>query len=89
MSKDAPLPTVGMAGQDQVYGIWDERKILRMVREQDMIASLTGEGGKPLCFRLVVRCCNRATDSTDTFLTWVAGGAARFGTEGAVVCYVA
>ena len=89
MPKDAPLPTVGMAGQDQVYGIGDERKILRMVREQDMIASLTGEGGKPLCFRLMIPGMNSSAYTADAFLTRIAGGAAGFGAEGAVVCYVA
>lgn len=89
MSKDAPLPTVGMAGQDQVYGIGDERKILRMVREQDMIASLTGESGKPPCLWLMIPGMNCAADAANALLAWVAVGTAEFGSKGAVVCNVA
>lgn len=85
MSKDAPLPTVGMAGQDQVYGIGDERKILRMVREQDMIASLTGEGGKPLCFRLMIPGMNSSAYTADAFLTWITVGTTGFGSESSIV----
>ena len=85
MSKDAPLPTVGMAGQDQVYGIGDERKKLRMVREQDMIASLTGEGGKPLCFRLMIPGMNSSAYTADAFLTWITVGTTGFGSESSIV----
>ena len=74
MSKDAPLPTVGMAGQDQVYGIGDERKILRMVREQDMIASLTGESGKPPCLWFMIPGMNRAADAANALLAWITVG---------------
>lgn len=85
MSKDAPLPTVGMAGQDQVYGIGDERKILRMVREQDMIASSTGEGGKPLCFWLMIPGMNSSAYTADAFLTWITVGTTGFGSESSIV----
>ena len=85
MPKDAPLPTVGMAGQDQVYGIGDERKILRMVREQDMIASLTGEGGKPLCFRIMIPGMNSSAYTADAFLTWITVGTTGFGSESSIV----
>lgn len=56
-----------------------------MMREQNVDAWLSGEGGEPVCFRLVVRCCNRSSDAADTFLTWITLGAAGFGTEAPVI----
>ena len=85
MAEDAPLPTVSMTGQDQVDGIGDERKIFRMVREQDMIASLTGEGGKPLCFRLMILGMNSSAYTADAFLTWITVGTTGFGSESSIV----
>ena len=55
------------------------------MREQNVDARLSGEGGEPVCFRLVVRCCNRSSDAADTFLTWITLGAAGFGTEAPVI----
>ena len=75
MAKDAPLPTVSMTGQDQVDGIGEERKILRMVREQDVIACLTSQGGKPLCLRLMILGMNSSAYTADAFLTWISGDA--------------
>ena len=89
MSKESPLSSVGVAGQDQVDGIGDERIILRMVREQDVIAGSGTVLFKPPCLRLMQRSMNRASDSADAFLTWVAVGAARFGSESSIICNVA
>ena len=79
------LPAVGVTDEDQIHGARNERIILGMMREQNVDARLSGEGGEPVCFRLVVRCCNRSSDAADTFLTWVTLGAAGFGTEAPVI----
>ncbi len=63
VSKESPLSSVGVAGQDQVDGIGDERIILRMVREQDVIAGSGTVLFKPPCLRLMQRSMNRASDS--------------------------
>lgn len=85
MSKDAPLPTVSMTGQDQVDGIGDKRKILRMVREQDVKASLTGEGGKPLRLWFMIPSMNSSAYTADAFLTWITVGTTGFGSESSIV----
>ncbi len=74
-----------MTAEDQIHGARNERIILGMMREQNVDARLSGEGGEPVCFRLVVRCCNRSSDAADTFLTWITLGAAGFGTEEPVI----
>lgn len=55
------------------------------MREQDVIASLSGEAGEPLRLWLVIPGMNRSADAADAFLMWVAVGAAGFGTETSVV----
>lgn len=48
MSKESPLSSVCVARQDQVDGIRDERKILGVMRKQDVVASTA---------KMVKACC--------------------------------
>lgn len=84
--KKSPLPAMCMAAEDQIYIlIFQQRPIFRMVRQEQFVALLSGEGGKPACLRLMPRCHNCASDTADAFLPWITVRATRLCSEGAVI----
>ena len=59
------------------------------MREQDLIASLSGEAGEPLRLWLMIPGMNRSADAADAFLMWVAVGDVCFFFEAPIIRNVA
>lgn len=89
MSEDSPLSSMGVSGKNKLDRAGNERKILGMMRKQDVIAGSGTVLLQPSCLWLVSRCCNRPANPADALLTWISVGAAGFSTETSIVRNVA
>ena len=85
MTEESPLSSMGVSGKNKLDRAGNERKILGMMRKQDVIAGSGTVLLQPSCLWLVSRCCNRPVNSADALLAWITVGAAGFSTETSIV----
>ena len=67
----------------------NERPVFGVMREEDMEALHSCEGGEPRCLWLMIPGMNSSADSADAILTWITIRAVRFFFEASVICNVA